>query len=421
MIASDNGEVLLRVSARTDVGRLRRGNEDCFLVADLSRGNVGLTPEVSSHRLGSQGSLLVVSDGMGGAVAGEIASDLAVNGVREEMVRAVHITDMPERLRHAVEATNRVVWQQAQHNPHLSGMGATLTAVLCHEKTAYIAQVGDSRAYLIREGRIKQLTKDQSLVQLLVDSGAIRPDQANQVPNNVILQALGTRAEVVVVMTSIDLCVGDCLLLCSDGLSNKVTPEEMRDAVWSHDNDLTDACLRLIDLANQRGGEDNITTLIARFDGTSLQSATQRTITSSLHEITSTDLKRIGGPQLDVFYEPASDAPVKPPNVGAMLEDLGVAFAPSHPGASDGEEPITQVGIPILSREAPDVVVPEAYVQPAQHAPAAHAPERAAPSPAKSGGSGKLILAFVLLCVGVALLGGLALLLYWWFVMRPAG
>src|SRR5688500_10738051 len=129
---------------------IRRGNEDCFLVADLSTGNVGLTPEVSQHRLGDMGSLLIVSDGMGGAVAGEIASDLSVNGVREEMARATHVADLPDRLRHAVEVTNRLVWQHAQENPHLAGMGATLTAVLCHEGSAYVAQVGDSRAYIVR-------------------------------------------------------------------------------------------------------------------------------------------------------------------------------------------------------------------------------------------------------------------------------
>lgn len=413
MSASRNGDVNVRVSARTDVGMIRRGNEDCFMVADLTTGNIGLTPEVSNHRCGALGSLLVVSDGMGGAVAGEIASDLAVNGVREEMARATHVGDVSDRLRHAVELTNRLVWQHAQENPHLAGMGATLTAVLCHDGKAYVAQVGDSRAYLVRGGRIKQLTKDQSLVQLLMDAKAIRPEQANQVPNNVILQALGTRPDVVVAMTSVDLCSGDIMLLCSDGLSNKVSADEMRDAVVQSGTDPGTACRRLIELANVRGGEDNITALIAHFDGTSLQSAAERrSITGSLHEITSNDLLRIGGAQLDFYHDPATDMPTAPPNVNDVLDDLGVTLIPTQPNplARDSDMPITQVAIPVLSPhahpDAPDVVVPEVRFMPA-----------AAPEPAATGAGGKLMIALgVALILGALLLGATFLVYYLFFV-----
>lgn len=375
MSASQNGDVLVRVSARTDVGMIRRGNEDCFLVADLTTGNTGLTPEVSHHRLGSMGSLMVVSDGMGGAVAGEIASDLAVNGVRDEMLKPGSTPlDVSQRLQIAVERTNRTVWQYAQDNPHLAGMGATLTAVLCHGNKAYVGQVGDSRAYLVRAGRIKQLTKDQSLVQLLVDAKAIQPDQANQVPNNVILQALGTRPDVVVAVTSVDLCAGDAMLLCSDGLSNKMSADEMRDAIVQNLPDLGGACRRLIELANARGGEDNITALIAQFDGSSLQSsADQFSITGSMHALTSNDLLRIGGQQLD-YYQDTASAAKGPPSVNGVLDNLGMQLIATQPGTSPAQvdASVTSVAIPRLQQsthtappDAPDVVVPAAVHDPA--------------------------------------------------------
>lgn len=381
MSASHNGDVQVRVSARTDVGMIRRGNEDCFLVADLTTGNTGLTPEVSHHRLGSNGSLMVVSDGMGGAVAGEIASDLAVNGVRDEMLKPGSTPlDVSQRLQVAVERTNRTVWQYAQDNPHLAGMGATLTAVLCHGNKAYVGQVGDSRAYLVREGRIKQLTKDQSLVQLLVDAKAIQPDQANQVPNNVILQALGTRPDVVVAVTSVDLCAGDAMLLCSDGLSNKVSAEEMRDAIVQNIPDLATACRRLIELANARGGEDNITALIAQFDGASLQSSGgQFSITGSMHALTSNDLLRIGGQQLD-YYQDTAAAALGPPSVNGVLDNLGMQLIATQPGTSPvtaSDSSVTHVAIPRLQpshsapADAPDVVVPQAVAEPLHVDPAA--------------------------------------------------
>jgi serine/threonine protein phosphatase PrpC len=429
--ASRNGDVTVRVSARTDVGMIRRGNEDCFMIADLTTGNIGLTPEVSSHRCGAMGSLLVVSDGMGGAVAGEIASDLSVNGVREEMARATTVSDVSERLRRAVEVTNRLVWQHAQENPHLAGMGATLTAVLCHGGKAFVAQVGDSRAYLVRGGRIKQLTKDQSLVQLLMDAKAIRPEQANQVPNNVILQALGTRPEVVVAMTSVDLCSGDFMLLCSDGLSNKVSSDEMRDAVVQSGTDLVAACRRLIELANARGGEDNITALIAHFDGTSLQSAQERnSITGSLHEITSNDLLRIGGAQLDFYHDPASDTPPPPPNVEDVLDDLGVTLVPTqpNPGGRDPNMPITHVAIPVLQQrpqpiprahpDAPDVVVPEVRFESAPARPEPTSARLEATPARKSGGVSKLMIAIGALLILSALLLGAAFVIYYVFFVK---
>jgi serine/threonine protein phosphatase PrpC len=266
--------VQVSVFARTDVGMHRSGNEDSFLVADLTAGKIGLGPDVSSHQLGERGSLMIVSDGMGGAAAGEIASEMAVTTMRESLSHMTSSTEISEQLKAAAEIANERIWNCSQENPELSGMGATLTAVLVQGTTAYIAQVGDSRAYLIRGKQIKQLTKDQSLAQMLVDSGAIKPDQMDSVPQNVIMQAMGTQPAVKVAMGAVQLCRNDCLVICSDGLSNKLPPNELREMIQEVD-DLTDACRFLIDKANERGGEDNITVIIARFDGEALYSASE--------------------------------------------------------------------------------------------------------------------------------------------------
>jgi protein phosphatase len=252
----------------------RSGNEDSFLVADLTAGKIGLGPDVSTHQLGERGSLMIVSDGMGGAAAGEIASEMAVTSMRESLAEVNSSTEISEQLKSAAEIANERIWNHSQDNPELSGMGATLTAVLVQGTTAYIAQVGDSRAYLMRRDQIKQLTKDQSLAQMLVDSGAIKPDQMDSVPQNVIMQAMGTQPAVKVAMTAVELFRNDCLVICSDGLSNKVPPNELREMIQEVE-DLTEACRLLIDKANERGGEDNITVIIARFDGEALYSASE--------------------------------------------------------------------------------------------------------------------------------------------------
>jgi protein phosphatase len=275
--------VILSVWAQTDVGMQRADNEDSFLVADLSTGAIGLSSETASHEVGKRGSLLVVSDGMGGAAHGEIASDMAVTTLRE-VLHSDDETEIADRLRKSAEIANDRIWTLAQNNPELNGMGATLTAALVCGNTAYIAQVGDSRAYLIRGDQIKQITKDQSLVQMLMDYGVIRPDQVNQVPPNVIMQALGTQPDVKVSMTEVRLADRDCLLLCSDGLSNKMNADELRKAVIKA-GELNAACSDLVSTANQRGGEDNITVVLARFSGEGLDGTANRPITGSLSHL----------------------------------------------------------------------------------------------------------------------------------------
>src|SRR5579863_4492800 len=159
----------LTVVAQTNVGLVRESNEDAFVIADLTGGSLVEGGRIAKFEVGQRGVLLAVSDGMGGHQAGEVASALVVESLRRSMAQSPQATSEALLERAALQA-NREVWRAA-HMPGREHMGATLTAVFIHDKTAYIAEVGDSRAYLVRNGQIKQVTRDQSYVQLMVDSG----------------------------------------------------------------------------------------------------------------------------------------------------------------------------------------------------------------------------------------------------------
>ena len=335
-------DVKVSVFGSTDVGMQRTGNEDAFLVADLTAGDEAKGTEANTHAVGERGSLLVVSDGMGGAAAGEIASELAVTTIHESLMESPSDLDVPLRLRIATEVANERIWNHAQDNPErCGGMGATVTAALVHGPVVYIAQVGDSRAYLIRGSQIKQLTKDQSLAQMLIDSGAIMPEQAASVPQNVIMQALGTQPTVKVAMTTVQLCRDDCLLLCSDGLSNKIQPGEMKQSVEQKD-DLPAACRWLIETANERGGEDNITVVIARFDGEALSSASEvKSITASF-----------GTLGQDYMSESTAAR-------AAAIPDPGVTTMLTAPEEFEPEPMDSETSIPDVSAEITPLLHPE--------------------------------------------------------------
>ena len=268
--------IKVSVFARTDIGQQREHNEDAFLVADLTHQKASLLQEVREHELGPKGTLLMVADGMGGAAAGEVASEMATDCVYEHLT--THwVTDKEStpqqfafRLREAVEATNVKIHEHAKENPERRGMGTTTTAVGILDNYLYLTQVGDSRAYLVREGQATQLTKDQSLMQRLVDAGELTEEEAEQSERkNIILQALGPDPRVRVDLTHQEIRRGDTVVVCSDGLSGQVTAEEIARAV-TENRDLVAACAELIDLANERGGPDNITAVIARLDGDGL-------------------------------------------------------------------------------------------------------------------------------------------------------
>jgi PPM family protein phosphatase len=270
----------LTFCAATDIGRVRQGNEDNFLILDLTTETswAGIAEEATGEQalsLGSQGAVFAVSDGMGGALAGEVASRMAVEIVRELMPRLRNHDEyrqlsLHEQLRVAIEQANAAIHIESIINADCRGMGATFTAVALADDHACFAQVGDSRAHLIRQGQITRITKDQSVVQQLIDLGQITEEQAATHPRrNYILQALGATHEIDVVISYLSLRAGDLLLLCSDGLSGKMTADEMAQIV-AEAADFNEACAQLIALANERGGEDNITVLLVQVRGENL-------------------------------------------------------------------------------------------------------------------------------------------------------
>src|SRR2546427_6434820 len=265
--------VRIEVFGKTDLGKTRDHNEDCFLVADLTREEASLQPSVRDHVVGQHGTIFVVADGMGGAAAGELASEMATETIYAQLVRAwggeraVTPQRFAYRLKEAVEVANSRIHAHAKAHPEVRGMGTTTTAVGLLGDHVYLSQVGDSRAYLIRNGRAIQLTKDQSLMQRLVEAGELTEEEAARSERrNIILQALGPDPKVKVDLTYQEVRKGDMLVLCSDGLSGQVKKEEIAE-VTTHAPDLLVACDRLIALANERGGPDNITAAIGRFDG----------------------------------------------------------------------------------------------------------------------------------------------------------
>jgi protein phosphatase len=275
-----NGEIIVHVFGKTDVGRTREHNEDAFVVADLTTGNATLQPEVRTHVAGPKGSLFMVADGMGGAAAGEIASQMATEVVLHELEQrwrqaaAGDPDTFAVAIKAATEQANARINRYAAEHPETRGMGTTATiAGLLHD-TLYLAQVGDSRAYLVRDGVAMQITKDQSLMQKLIEAGEMTAEEAEvSERRNIILQALGPEPIVRVDLTSQKVRRGDVLVLCSDGLSGQMRAPDIAQIV-SENSDLVAVCKALIDLANENGGPDNITVIAARFDGEGLMAAT---------------------------------------------------------------------------------------------------------------------------------------------------
>jgi len=274
--STPRSDIYVHVFGRTDVGRTREHNEDTFVVADLTSMNASLQPEVRTHVAGPRGSLFMVADGMGGAAAGEVASAMATEVTLAEVDRRWRQADdhdpevFAHALRGATELANLKIHQYAQAHPENRGMGTTATIAGFLGDTLYLCQVGDSRAYVVRDGVAKQITKDQSLMQKLVEAGEMTAEEAEvSERRNIILQALGPEPTVKVDLTSQRVRRDDVLVLCSDGLSGQVRANEIAEVVKS-EPDLVQVCKKLIDLANEAGGPDNITVVAARFDGEGL-------------------------------------------------------------------------------------------------------------------------------------------------------
>lgn len=238
--------MIFRAAAATDVGLRRKENEDRY----------GLAPEVG---------LYLVADGMGGHTAGQVASELAA----EAALRAIQTLDgaaatLSEKLRYAVASANRSIFSAAQRQPEYAGMGTTLVVMLAEGERAALAHVGDSRAYLVRAGRIRQLTDDHSIVGELLRRHEISETDARGHPHrHVLTRALGVRESVEPDLAEISPVVGDVFLLCTDGLTNHVEDHEIPKLIGD-ESDIQELCQSLVDLANQRGGEDNTTVLAIR-------------------------------------------------------------------------------------------------------------------------------------------------------------
>lgn len=247
----------IKAYGQSDVGRVRSSNEDAW----------GVFPDLQ---------FFVVADGMGGHAGGEVASRMAVDTMRDFILSSLPSSEVTwpaevdrnlpvpiKRLVSAGKLANDKIYQAGRANSKLNGMGTTMVAVLIDQDAAYVAHTGDSRAYLIRNGKIERLTQDHSLVNDYISQGLLKSEEAGQHPmKHVITRALGSNMRVEVDVKTLPLRHGDVLLLCSDGLSNLLTDEEMRSVSFDPLQDPRNTCQRLIDFANDKGGDDNITVVM---------------------------------------------------------------------------------------------------------------------------------------------------------------
>lgn len=233
----------MRVGSLTDVGKVRTSNEDA-LGMDLERG------------------IFVVADGMGGHQAGEVASQQAVDAMLESLREADPSEPPAEALVRSVTNANTEIAAAAQKDRNLKGMGTTVVAAVVHGDHFTIAHVGDSRAYLVRDNQILQLTEDHSMVAELVKAGVITPEAAETHPyRSAISRSLGQFKDVETDTSVHEFLPGDRILLCTDGLTRFAKPEDILERILAFD-DPQEAAQGLIDLANDRGGRDNITAIL---------------------------------------------------------------------------------------------------------------------------------------------------------------
>lgn len=293
----------VEIHATSHIGRVRKGNEDNYLLLSISGSKTWMSSqepgefiiESQKFEIDESGIVLAVSDGMGGALAGEVASKMAVETVsqtflEEDPERTIAPNDIDDsligRLYQATLYSNHLIHNQGRTDPQFNGMGATFTGIGITPEAVDLIQVGDSRAYLVRNNQIYQVTKDQSLVQQLIDANQISPEEAEtHTLKNVILQALGAQNEIYPVAARLTPQRDDILLLCSDGLSNKVAGADMLKIITDHADRLEMACAELVKEANERGGEDNITVILAKLIGDELPAPTKGEIQIELLDL----------------------------------------------------------------------------------------------------------------------------------------
>lgn len=255
----------IKVHGLSDIGKVRKLNEDKFSISNLDTKD-----SLNSYQgeVTKEGCLMVVCDGSGGDGRGEIAAKLAIDiFLKEIFANEQKDINIGGRLISAANRANEIIWKCSNSNPAIAGMASTLTAALVLPPQVYILEVGDSRCYLVREGAIRQVTKDQSMVQILLDGGVITPDIAKNHPyRNIVLQSLGAKDSVVPVLTTLELAQKDRLLLCSDGLSKNLPEETMLEILLSSE-DVVGTSQELIFAANELIADDNVTAIVAMVEG----------------------------------------------------------------------------------------------------------------------------------------------------------
>ena len=240
------------VAALSHPGRVRKLNEDSYGIIEEQ--------DVPIEAVGCKGCLYAVADGLGGHASGDIASQQAIESLFEHYYTGLE-RPPAESLQEAAARANEAILSRSLGDK--LGMSTTLVAAVVKDDHLWVLNVGDSRVYLVREGEISQITRDHSLVSLQVQAGILTKEQARQhIHRHVLTQALGNRPTIEADLFQRRLAAGDVLVLCSDGLTNMVTDDEIREAV--EDRPLADAVQRLVDLANAGGGPDNITVIAVR-------------------------------------------------------------------------------------------------------------------------------------------------------------
>lgn len=273
---SDPKAIHVKLSGMSDMGRVRKNNEDNFVICNLTTGEVGFSPALLEHDVGPFGSLFMVADGMGGESSGEVASQLAAVTVPKRLydnlksLGTVSEANFVILLREAIEYANQIIFQKAQANPAYRGMGTTTTAATLFGQYLFVGQVGDSRAYLIRNKQITQLTRDQTFLNYLKEIGAELPaDPEKDSRKSILTQAVGSSETLDVKVTCTKVYQGDRILLCSDGLYNMVPLPDLLETASRQDG-LAGGCKALIEKANANGGTDNITLVMVDFSGPGL-------------------------------------------------------------------------------------------------------------------------------------------------------
>ncbi len=238
----------MKISSKSDIGMKRTSNQDSFSAGELC-----------------DAAWAVVCDGMGGANGGNVASSVAVKTISDCILNAYHSgmksTAVSAMLESAIIAANINIYDEAVDNPDLQGMGTTVVAAIYMSDHAIIAHAGDSRAYVYYNGSTRQITRDHSIVQNMLEKGELTPDEAQKDPRkHVITRALGVNEDIDVEFSEVELPMGSVLILCTDGLSNFVAPEEITEII--ENNSFDDCAELLISAANKAGGSDNITVII---------------------------------------------------------------------------------------------------------------------------------------------------------------